>query len=189
MAHAYAKYGDAKFEELSVMFATRAVEVVTLSCNEDTPAPNIVDKGKGKNWRGKATLIPDVGPSNHAPMMAFDKHDMDRYWITMARPPYPITAYVPPKHPVSNSPKFTPLHLVDVSNNLVETPPFNIWDYIEYFSDTELGATDISTANSYNYRARGQRSNLDRKKKSSGGPKKCRTSATDSCSPFPTEKR
>lgn len=199
--------GEAKFEELSIIFAPSPIEVVTLSSDEDTPAATH-GKGQGKLYpdvgpsihapmtdfdnhdtdRGKGKLIHQHGPSNHASMYAFDNHDADRYRMTMARPPRPMAANVNHILPISTHPKMTPLHMVDISDNSFETPPFNIWDYIEYFSDTESGATDISTANSYNYGARGQRSNLDRKKISSGNPKKCRTSAIDSCSPLPKEK-
>lgn len=61
-----------------------------------------------------------------------------------------------PSNNVTNVPFImVPLHLVDLPANSIGTHLFNIWDYIDYFSDDDSGATDISIVNSHNCGATG----------------------------------
>lgn len=196
-AFAYQTYGEARFEDLCVIFAPSVVEVVMLSSDEEIPnekdddAVVIIEESKHaarRHLKGKMVDITspfhtknrrhpkivhargkDGGPSKQPFMHGAPNHGL-------------LNA-----HPAVPKPSSFALDKAHVSPGPTKTPPYNIWDPIPYFSDDDSAATYISTANSFNCGARGIRSQPIPRDKWKKNHTKGHFSATDSWSPNPKQ--
>lgn len=145
-AWAYVANGEAKFEELSVIFAQPVAEIIVLSSDdEDMKPPN--------NESRKAFVLVDDDMPEMDRNLANGEHAMGFQDLAddmqgLGVEPYAIVPYVEPLALQS----IPPLDMMDISSTSTQSSLFNWWDYLEKTSDDEGStATDSSTARSFTF--------------------------------------
>lgn len=139
MTFAYIAQGEAKYDDLSVIFAQAVSDVIILS-SDDEELPNAT----GKDF----VLVDEELPN--APVepeyVVVDEMMIEQPKNTMA-----IVPYQPPVEAIPLQ-AIPTLDAIDISSSSTQTELLNWWEYVDFTSDDEGStATDASTARSLNF--------------------------------------
>lgn len=165
-AYAYLVKGESKFEELRVIFARAADEVIVLS--DDTAHTHSVivvssTDGAGDNEDGEVVVSQNHDNSFHYDIDALmaiehigneglqvgepsNAWNDDEAMADVAIVPFPV------EDPVDAVPlqAIPPLDMLEISSGSAHSSQFNVWDYLDIsFSESDgSSATDLSTGHS-----------------------------------------
>lgn len=188
-AYAYLAKGDAKFEELAIMFAPFVDNVIIVSSDEENMGNGIpgkkfilVDEDVGlvDNNVGKET---GTRETDYVLVDADGAHTQEAVMVDQLA----IVPYIEPEEaqPFQIIP---PLDMIDISSTSTQSSLFNWWEQIGMMPDDEGStATDTSTANSFAFAvstAKGTRTGYSRYKYYSPIKPGIHLSSTASNSPF-----
>lgn len=177
--HAYLYRGEAKFDELAVIFDPPACQVIMATNEEvwtyDIDALMALEYAPG----GGDQVGNEAAPDQQIDLLSLQAD----------------VQLVPPnathEEPIDAIPLqvIPSVHMIEISSSSSHSSQVNWWDYLDYMSESEgSSATDMSTANSFNVLLDGHRHTQIRKKKVAKDEDKGRATSTASNSPFGKKK-